>query len=164
MKSLVIDNNLRADWYIRLANVVIDILAIYVFAVIFMVFMYLLEALGVEGPNLWIAGFTDNDFNILGLIIMIIYYAGMEITLQRTIGKMITGTIVIDENGLKPSPKAIIGRSFCRIFWIESISFLRAYPRGWHDSASGTYVVKAKKYKKALEAKDSFEQIGTEQI
>lgn len=162
--SFVIETSMRVDWYLRLANVIIDLLAIYIFAVILMVLVYLLGVLGFEELGIWMHGFNDSDYNVLGLGIMMAYYMIMEIMTQRTFGKIITGTMVIAEDGSKASAKAIIGRSLCRLFSIEAISFLRAYPRGWHDSASGTYVVRAKKYKEFMEMKNSFELIGVEQV
>lgn len=159
-KSFVVDTSLLVDWYIRLANVVLDILAIYIFFMVFIVFTLLLSALGLEGMSEWLGTFTDSDYNLLGVVVMMAYYMIMEITTQRTLGKLITGTMVISENGTKPSAKSIIGRSLCRIFSIEAFSFLGAYPRGWHDSASGTYVVNAKKYKEAQNVRNSFEEIG----
>ncbi|RDI06773.1 RDD family protein [Flavobacterium sp. AG291] len=166
-KSFVVDNDLSVDWYIRLANVLIDIVAIYILAFVLFIFIYILAGLGLDGLGLWLEGLSDRDFNLLGVGLMMAYYMIMEITTQRTVGKLITGTIVISEDGSKPEAKSIIGRSLCRIFTIEALSFLRAYPRGWHDSASGTYVVKVKKYKEimdVLNVKDSIDHIGIQEI
>jgi uncharacterized RDD family membrane protein YckC len=81
---------------------------------------------------------------LLSLGIWFAYYIGMEGTSGRTIGKMITGTKVVDENGGKPSFGKIVGRTFARMIPFEIFSFLGAEGRGWHDSLPGTYVVKGK--------------------
>jgi uncharacterized RDD family membrane protein YckC len=164
MESVVIDNEFKVAWYIRLANWIIDIIAIYVLIFLFAFLGFALVALfGITGMSEWLGSLTDADYQVVFIIIMTIYYIGMEATLQRTVGKYCTGTMVVSENGEKPSVKSVTGRSLCRIFGIEAFSFLGAYPRGWHDSASGTYVVNAKKYKEALRLKNSFEEIGAEQ-
>lgn len=85
----------------------------------------------------------------------IIYYAGLFLSLgyhllcesiwQRTLGKVITGTKVVDRNGNKPSFLKILGRSLVRFIPFEPFSFLfSGYPVGWHDSLSKTLVVPAR--------------------
>ncbi|MHA3789719.1 RDD family protein [Flavobacterium hauense] len=162
MESVTLTQDMFVPRYKRFFNVVIDFCAVIILAVLFMVFILILSALGFSGLGEWMANFTDGDYNVLWLAFMMAYYMVMEITMQRTLGKFITGTIVVSENGIKPAVKSIIGRSLCRIFWIEAFSFLGTYPRGWHDSASNTYVVDIKKYKQALNVQNSFDQIGIE--
>ncbi|WP_162927107.1 RDD family protein [Flavobacterium psychrotrophum] len=103
----------------------------------------------------------DGMDRLITAIYMFLYYSIMEITTQRTVGKYITGTMVITEDGAKAEPRSILGRSLCRLFWLEALSFIRDFPRGWHDSASGTYVVNAKKYNEAVRLKDMLNEIGT---
>jgi uncharacterized RDD family membrane protein YckC len=74
------------------------------------------------------------------------FYILFEINFGRTPAKWITGTLVIDEHGNKPGTGQLIGRSFSRIVPFEPLSFLGARGRGWHDSWSNTYVVKARGY------------------
>lgn len=157
-----LSQDMFVSWQKRLLHLVIDFIAIMLFAFVFMFGLMMLSFLGFEGLGYWIDGLTDNDYNLLWVIFMLIYYIGMEAAMQKTLGKIITGTIVVSETGSKPAFKNILGRSLCRIFSIEAFSFLGSYPRGWHDSASGTYVVDAKKYNKALEIKYSFDEIGKE--
>lgn len=120
----------------------------------------ILSVLGYDGLLNWfdeMDGLTDRIFTAL---IMVIYLFTMEVTTQRTVGKYITGTMVVMDNGSKPEPRAIILRALCRVLTIEALSFIRQVPRGWHDTASGTYVVDAKKYKAACEVKTAFNEIG----
>jgi uncharacterized RDD family membrane protein YckC len=77
---------------------------------------------------------------IVGIFMWLAYYVFMEAAFQRTLGKFVTGTRVVDASGGQPSLGQIIGRTFARIIPFEAFSFL-ADPVGWHDSLSGTRVI-----------------------
>lgn len=81
---------------------------------------------------------------LIGLAITLVYYAAMEALLGRTIGKLITGTKVIDSAGNKPSFGKALLRSVCRFIPFEPFSFLGSDNRGWHDSMTHTWVVKCR--------------------
>lgn len=151
------------QWHKRLLTLVIDIAMLCVIVIILGVIAGILALMGYDGFALWfdeMDGLTDRVFTIT---IFVVYLFTMELLTQRTVGKYITGTMVVSEDGSKPEPRSIMIRALCRIISFEAFSFLGSYPRGWHDSASGTYVVDAKKYKEALNVKSSFEQIGLEE-
>jgi len=76
--------------------------------------------------------------------IYVLYYVVMEYNFQVSVGKLITGTVVVDVNGKKPTLKAIVGRSFSRLVPFDAFSFLGSDTIGWHDTWSGTRVVKKK--------------------
>jgi uncharacterized RDD family membrane protein YckC len=100
------------------------------------------------------ASFADDDFEnssafkLLDYVITALIYAGFyilfEATTSRSPAKFLTGTIVVNENGGKPTFGQIVGRSFARIIPFEIFSFLGKSARGWHDTLSHTYVVKAR--------------------
>lgn len=79
---------------------------------------------------------------LISWLLYVGYYIFMESVYGKTIGKMITGTKVIDENGGKPSLGQIVGRSFARLIPFEAFSFLGEKGIGWHDSLSKTLVIK----------------------
>jgi len=147
------------DWPVRLANIVIDIVIIYIalFGILF--FAMILSS----SFTFWITSLGDLGYNIFGVLTMSFYYIIIELTTQRSVGKYITGTMVVMEDGSKPQARAIVIRTFCRFLPFEVFSFLGSYPRGWHDSASGTYVVNAKKYRDALRVKEAFNEIGMQE-
>jgi len=70
------------------------------------------------------------------------YYMLFEGSVQRTPGKFITGVIVVNEYGEKPSPGQIFGRSFARLVPFEALSCLGT--KGWHDNWSETFIIKVK--------------------
>ena len=69
------------------------------------------------------------------------YYAFMETKFQKTIGKFITKTKVVNKNGTKPKGGDILRRTFCRLIPFDRISFLFT-PNGFHDRLSDTTIIK----------------------
>ena len=69
------------------------------------------------------------------------YYIFMETKYQKTIGKFITKTKVVNKDGGKPELKDIVRRTFCRLIPFDRISFLFT-PNGFHDRISDTIIIK----------------------
>lgn len=86
---------------------------------------------------------------LLGLTIRMGYYIGLEALTGITLGKLVTGTIVVNEQGQRPTTGQVVGRSFSRIIPFEPFSFLFMTPGGWHDTLSKTHVVKKKSLQSA---------------
>ena len=74
---------------------------------------------------------------------MFIYYVGLEASFGWTIGKLATGTRVINKKGRKPTVGDVIGRTLMRFVPFEPLTVL--FGRGWHDSASDTRVVRVRR-------------------
>jgi uncharacterized RDD family membrane protein YckC len=66
----------------------------------------------------------------------------LETFFQQTLGKMLTGSIVINEYAEKPNFVKCILRAVIRIVPFEPFSNLNSPSRGWHDRWSETYVIK----------------------
>lgn len=118
----------------RLTNYIIDIICFYIFSF-------------TLGGVLGIAGLGDlllaiNEY-ILGISIMFIYFFGSEMLLGRTVGKFVTKTKVVQEDGSTPEVNHILLRTLCRFIPFEPFSFLGNEVRGWHDTLSKTRVVKS---------------------
>ena len=123
---------------IRLANYFIDYLM-----QILLVMLYFFIAAGIGGDE----AMTKLDgvpAFLLGLMALFPYYLVMESTMGRTVGKIVTGTKVVNEDGYEPSFNQILGRTFARIIPFEAVTFLGHETRGWHDSMPNTYVVKCR--------------------
>jgi len=164
MEGIIITEDMLVTWHKRLLNLLIDVAVIAIIFFLLGMVSVLIAYLGYNGFYIWITEMDSLTDRIFTTLVMVLYLFVMEVTTQRSVGKFITGTIVVAEDGSKPEPKKIMVRALCRIIGIEALSFLKQKPRGWHDSASDTYVVDTKKYKKALNLKTSFEEIGTEII
>lgn len=74
------------------------------------------------------------------ILVGVPYYVIMEHTFGKTVGKFITRTKVVKEDGSSPNVVNLIGRNFARYIPFNGLSFLFA-DKGWHDSLSKTYVI-----------------------
>ncbi len=84
----------------------------------------------------------EKVFNYMfSLGVMVLYYVFFEQMFGKTPGKMITRTLVVTEEGAKPTLGHIVGRTFSRVIPFEPLSFVFGYT-GWHDSISQTRVIK----------------------
>ena len=126
-----IDSNV-ANSFSRFINYVIDIIAWYILAFIFA------AVLGFFLP--------PTIFNTGFLVVIIVlgsfltYFGIMEMKFQKTLGKFITKTKVIREDGENPEISDILTRTFCRLIPLEQFSFL-FFKIGLHDRLSKTKVV-----------------------
>ncbi|WP_395680993.1 RDD family protein [Dokdonella sp.] len=99
--------------------------------------------IGIVGGNSAVEAMQNIGVQYLfGFLVMFAYYVPLELFFGRTLGKLVTGTRVVDENGEPPSAGKVIGRTLCRFIPFEAFSFFASDARGWHDSIPKTYVVK----------------------
>ena len=71
-------------------------------------------------------------------IIMFLYYLILEAIFQKTLGKVVTKTVVTDKYGAKPGFLKVLIRSFLRLVPIDGISYLFGTEMGFHDVGSST--------------------------
>ncbi|MNK16749.1 RDD family protein [compost metagenome] len=163
--SLNVEKEMYGTGWQRFANYLIDVVAFYLIIFILGIFAALLTWVGIDEPVIWLAENENNSSTtILSVVLFLFYYFIFEALGQRTLGKLVTGTKVVLRDGSKPSAGDIALRCLCRIIPFDAFSFIAERSRGWHDSLPNTYVIDVKKYKQALEMKNSFELIGTEQV
>ena len=80
---------------------------------------------------------------LLDYFLMLPYYLVFEVGFRTTPAKWLTRTTVVCADGSKPTRLRLLGRVLCRFVPLEWLSFTyEANGRGWHDTASGTYVVR----------------------
>ena len=113
----------------RFLNFIIDTIVWFIIVAI------LTNALDAKDPIQMAVGYFIFFASYIG------YYALMETKYQKTIGKWITKTKVVNKNGTKPEGGAILRRTFCRLIPFDRISFLFT-PNGFHDRLSDTIVIK----------------------
>lgn len=128
----------------RLANLVIDTVAYYALA--FVSAFTLMLILAVIDPEMVEGMIPEDDSTplwayVFAISVYLLYFTVMEALLGRTVGKMVTGTRVVDVHGHKPSWGTAFRRSISRLVPFEGFSFLGSEPRGWHDRWTETYVV-----------------------
>jgi len=140
MKPFEITPDMQATKGIRLAHLFIDYFGFFAILVIVMFLAgFVATAIGYQDFLIWLTS-ESLSVNLVSILLYLLYYFIWEAMAARTLGKLITGTIIVDENGEKPTVRAAFIRTVCRLIPFEYFSFLGE--RGWHDSISNTYVVK----------------------
>jgi len=162
-KSFVVTEDLHATAGQRFVNYLIDLVMVY--AIIFALGV-LLGLLAVLLDNMAIVDwFTDSntlkDYLIL-FSIWIPYYTLFEKLSSRTVGKFVTKTMVVNEDGSPISFETAFKRTLCRIIPFEAFSFFGSGARGWHDSIPDTYVVQKEAFLQKRNLFYDFEQIGSQ--
>ena len=96
-----------------------------------------------------VVGTGDGNATIIVIVALggfVAYYIVLEAAFGWTIGKLITGTRVMRFDGTPPRLAQIIGRTFARFIPFEPFSLLfGSSNQGWHDSLSGTRVVRVRR-------------------
>jgi uncharacterized RDD family membrane protein YckC len=124
----------------RFGHFMIDFIA-------FQVIIYLVDYLLLMLINLTSFNISLNLTLVLfsRIVLLLLYpalYTFCEYKWQKTPGKFLTKTLVIDEYGNKPSLRTIVLRSLIRLVPFEPFSCLSdTYSSGWHDRWSNTWVV-----------------------
>ena len=146
--SFFVTTKVLANKGARFFNFVIDQIIIIFIAICISILLDVIYFLQTDIDNTNESFISENnrlsEYLFISLITFIYYFLSEAYT-GRTIGKWITGTLMVDSNGEKPSYSVILKRSFLRLIPFENISFLGHRARGWHDQYSDTYVVNKKK-------------------
>lgn len=125
----------------RFLNFLIDYAAAYglIFAAAFAAALVFGEQVVAWAEN--IDKWTDI---LLTIMARFLYYTFFEGLFGFTIGKLVTNTRVVDEQGNRLSLGRAALRSLCRFIPFEPFSLLLSdddVRRGWHDSLAKSYVV-----------------------
>lgn len=137
-QGISIDETLRemviASTGQRLGNMFLDIIFYFIFA---LVFGLILGLIGLSGI------IEEMNDHLLGAIIFLIYFVPQEALSGRTLGKLITGTKAVNEDGSNLTFGKAVGRTLCRFIPFEAFSFLggQGRPKGWHDRIPKTKVI-----------------------
>lgn len=84
--------------------------------------------------------------NYLPLIGFFGHFVAGEYYFQKTIGKFLTRSIVVNEWGEPPDFKTVVLRTLIRLVPLEPFSHLGS-DRGWHDRWTNTYVLRKEELK-----------------
>ena len=123
----------------RFGHFFIDIIA---FNILMTTIDFILNLFHISIPYSHGSGLTFMYVNsISGLLLYPFMYFICEYLWQRTPGKFLTKTVVIDEYGKRPDIPSLIARSLIRLVPFEAFSCFGTHSRGWHDKWSNTYVV-----------------------
>lgn len=163
--TYVLEKKLLTSDRDRFFNCIIDFVFISVFIFVFSFFVVIIgNVFQLNAYGAWVEIMISLGVVGTYLSFAIVYYLFFEGLFGRTIGKIVTGSIVVDENGLKPSFKIIFIRTLCRLIPFEALSFLSKSARFWHDSFSKTYVVEKKDLEQDMENFYSLDLIGQKEV
>ncbi|MBL7873397.1 MAG: RDD family protein [Cyclobacteriaceae bacterium] len=147
-KTAFVPERVLASTTKRFFNMVIDYIVFYLLMIAFVFVSAMMAALlfpeetetlldeNSSGSQVWIY--------VLVYLAYVSYYTTLEAASGRTVGKLITGTRVVDKDGKLPSVGAIFRRSLSRLVPFEAFSFLGNNARGWHDAWTDTWVIEKK--------------------
>jgi uncharacterized RDD family membrane protein YckC len=145
-KKFTITENVLASQGQRFLNVIIDLVFIYILVLSTGTTIVLIaEATNNFAVSSWVENMNFVEIIAYGLLILFFYYFLTEVYFSRTLAKLLTRTLVVKRDGSKPTVKMIFIRTLSRFIVFEGLSYLGSVSRGWHDSLSGTYVVKKKR-------------------
>lgn len=118
----------------RFLNHIIDYTVYQILLIVVFIFLIIIERQEI----------LNDQFVILTIsfTLLAVYYTFMEyFTGGRTVGKYLTRTKVITNDGLEPSLKNCFIRTLCRFIPFEQFSFFGTTDGAWHDSIPNTRVV-----------------------
>jgi len=125
----------------RFANYLIDLI---VFFIIVFIAAFVVGMLNPQTINSIAEENTGIDIieNLVYTAIFTLYLFGTEAIFKgKTVGKLITGTRAVNEDGSNITAKTALLRSLSRIVPFEVLSALGSPSYPWHDKWSKTYVV-----------------------
>jgi len=118
----------------RFLNYLIDFIIFYIIIIILIIILNLTNSHVI---------LNSMSGELFILILFFIYFSLFETIFKgRTIGKFITGTKVIMEDGTAAATKAFSLRSLCRLVPFEPFSAFGGRP--WHDKWTRTFVIDVK--------------------
>lgn len=128
----------RADKSLRFVNLLIDTIVFYIIALFIGVIIGLTSPDSVNGENFQLMSY------LISISIFLLYFAVFEgLTNGRTLGKLITGTRAVKEDGTPIQFGDAFKRALSRIVPFEAFSGFGDRP--WHDKWTDTTVVKIQK-------------------
>lgn len=121
----------------RFGTMLIDIVGFLIFSLI------LGFTMGLLGLSELMLSVNEHLF---GLMIYLIYFFPQEAMTGQTLGKLLLGTQVVNEDGSELTFGRAFGRTLCRLIPFDAFSFLggEGHPKGWHDSIPKTKVISIK--------------------
>ncbi|MFZ6053155.1 RDD family protein [Halocola ammonii] len=139
-QNLSQQNKLSADELVlaskgkRFANLIIDYIIRFVIALIL--------TFGMEMFGLYQLSYNPIFDILFSLVLVFLYYSLLEASLNgKSIGKFVTQTRAVNEDGSEIDFNTAMVRSISRLVPFEPFSYLGDSKSGWHDKWSNTVVI-----------------------
>ncbi len=125
----------------RFANYIIDLLVFYALVFFTAIAIAILNPVALDSINE-----DDTGFNIVeqlaGLLLYALFMFATEAIFKgKSLGKLITGTRAVNEDGTNVSTKAAMLRGHSRAVPFNAFSALGTPTYPWHDKWTKTYVI-----------------------
>lgn len=124
----------------RFLNYIIDLIAFYLLITIIFVIIGVFYASSGETLEEESGGFIAVTY-LISFTVLFVYYTLLEGSKGKTLGKLITKTKVVREDGEPMTYGKAFMRTLCRIIPFEFISAFTG-TKMWHDSWTNTMTVK----------------------
>jgi uncharacterized RDD family membrane protein YckC len=161
IQSFTVTDELCASGPKRALTYIIDVVVQYMLIFLFgFIAAMIAQVSGNDALLDWLGNMGRLDGYAIGIAVFLIYYNALEILSGRTVGKWITGTIVVDLYGGKPGASRILKRTLCRLIPFEFLTFIRQR-RGWHDTIPDLYVVNKREFEEVRQRFSEFHEIGS---
>ncbi|MBT2563293.1 RDD family protein [Pedobacter sp. ISL-68] len=143
----------RASTGKRFVNYIIDVIVFYILA------FGLGIVIGVLKPSL-LVGVDDLSLRLVSLLFYgIVMFVTEAMSNGRSIGKLVTGTRAVNEDGSDMSFQKIFVRNIVRAIPFNALSALGTPSSPWHDRWSDTMVVDEKKLALQTQRVDLFDSV-----
>lgn len=119
----------------RFANLLIDLV---MYSTVTFIVSFVLAIIFGNTFVIWVSG-TQNSY-LMSFIIYILYFVFFETFFGQTIGKVFTGTKVVNLDGSKVGFVVVLYRTACRFIPFEPFTFLDD-TKGLHDTLTKTKVI-----------------------
>ena len=159
--KIVQDN--KAEKLLRFVNFILDFPLCFLLIIILSSISIRLYSFFTSSDLTEVAYSIANMNEYLKRLLIILSYAIFMflfefLTNGRSLGKLITGTIVVKTDATDLTVQDYFKRNICRAIPFESFSFIGK--NGWHDTIYDTRVVKKKAYEKAQSQKIDLDNLG----
>jgi len=128
----------------RFANYIIDVIIFYIFY--FLIF-FVWALISPDSVRSYAYGASSYSFiDTLTTLIIYGFFIGLieGIFKGKTLGKLITGTKAVNEDGTPITFGTALGRGFSRAVPFNALSALGSPSHPWHDKWTNTYVIDEK--------------------
>ena len=162
-KNFQISDHIIASKQTRFANYIVDYIAmILIFLIIVMILAIVAGIFDLPYIISWaveIENYNKIQEYLLGAVLSIFYYSIFESLTARSIGKYITGRVVVFDDGSRPDAGTMLRRALYRIVPLNALAFLWG-DQVWHDKYTDTFVVSKSGLKAELQRYNDFNVIG----